>query len=102
PAPRSPVSCTLSYTTLFRSQGGIQGARQDLGQTSRALEELSPLLAALPGCHPHAQAREHDDEQGGHDGQRDDHLDEREAPAARADRKSTRLNSSHEWISYAV
>ena len=64
--------------------GGIQCARQDLGQAPRALEELGPLVAALPGRQPHAQAREHDDEQGGHDGQRDDHLDEREAPAARA------------------
>src|SRR2546427_5961426 len=75
---RPPRSTLFPYTTLFRSVHGetaLGGARADPAEA--------------------------DDEQGlAHeiDGQRAQPL----APAAGPDRKSTRLNSSHSQISYAV
>src|SRR5438045_5519227 len=69
-----PRSTLFPYTTLFRSLG--DGLRQ------RAHRQLD----AGAGVHP----REPDDARARADG------------AAQADRKSTRLNSSHLGISYAV
>src|SRR5438445_7120086 len=71
---RPPRSTLFPYTTLFRSQAGAEGPRR------------SPV-PALHDQHP---------------------ADGRQPPAALlgrpddADRKSTRLNSSHANISYAV
>src|SRR5438105_11313281 len=71
---RPPRSTLFPYTTLFRSAGvcEVRGARER---------------------HPAGDDRDADDPgpRGG-------------TPRAerRRDRKSTRLNSSHEWISYAV
>src|SRR3712207_7281795 len=82
---RPPRSTLFPYTTLFRS----------------AADELREPIAFL---HVHVFARE---VQASHEelarvGVVDDALDH-EKPAARgADRKSTRLNSSHANISYAV
>src|SRR2546422_7680127 len=70
---RPPRSTLFPYTTLFRSGR----AATHLGQPTRARG------ARYGGvCSP------------AHDAER--------AAAARADRKSTRLNSSHGYISYAV
>src|SRR2546430_9890980 len=74
---RPPRSTLFPYTTLFRSPrvggSGLSGAPQDAaGAASRADRVIAR-------SHP-AQAR-HDE---------------------RVDRKSTRLNSSHSQISYAV
>src|SRR5438105_633953 len=69
---RPPRSTLFPYTTLFRPRAGPRRA----GSTE-----------ALPGVgHPDGRARGRDRPR------RDGHRD----------RKSTRLNSSHEWISYAV
>src|SRR2546429_7361030 len=78
---RPPRSTLFPYTTLFRSRGsgGLQQARrarrlvaQDAGASTLQLVQL---------LHP---------------------ADAAEGPELRVDRKSTRLNSSHGYISYAV
>src|SRR5688572_32137359 len=76
---------TLSYTTLFRSGGELRrataGAVRDALQTVHELaEEVRGLLEAAT---VQLQARMH-------------------VHPERRDRKSTRLNSSHSQISYAV
>src|SRR3712207_8069740 len=85
---RPPRSTLFPYTTLFRSVqpaelfGHLQGARVLLR------EPVRNELAAAEAC-DHVLAPEHP----------------RAAPpcgASRRDRKSTRLNSSHANISYAV
>src|SRR2546422_6058771 len=83
---RPPRSTLFPYTTLFRSCGrfvaGVEGDRQRRGAVDdvRVREDLAVLV---------------DDDAGA-----DDRL---EAPLRlRLDRKSTRLNSSHGYISYAV
>src|SRR3712207_7123118 len=79
---RPPRSTLFPYTTLFRSEQVALAARA----TGRPeLLELVELLDAL-GDERHLQRR----------AEIDDRLDER------PDRKSTRLNSSHANISYAV
>src|SRR2546422_3615990 len=69
---RPPRSTLFPYTTLFRSQ---QRRQSLLGSSSIAQGTQFPLN--LPEIKPFAQARI-------------------------SDRKSTRLNSSHGYISYAV
>src|SRR3712207_7075095 len=84
---RPPRSTLFPYTTLFRSvfaTKGLEGSRDRL--RSRAGRCAAPALqhpsvAALDGSAPPVQALSGRD---------------------RADRKSTRLNSSHANISYAV
>src|SRR5260221_4158708 len=82
---RPPRSTLFPYTTLFRSLILIAGALlerrfhdllHDVGQRSRVCHGDSPLRS-----------------RGGR---------RRRATACRRDRKSTRLNSSHTVISYAV
>src|SRR3712207_8535894 len=85
---RPPRSTLFPYTTLFRSRGRRAvrrarraGAERDLG-AARARHR-----AGRGGLGPHARGRPEVD------------LPGREV---RRDRKSTRLNSSHANISYAV
>src|SRR5438105_9295759 len=70
---RPPRSTLFPYTTLFRSLGRC-------------------LLGFLPAPHPHNVRM---------DPQRQRDAGAEAGPFGQ-DRKSTRLNSSHEWISYAV
>src|SRR5438105_13385914 len=72
---RPPRSTLFPYTTLFRSL-------RDLECVERG------LVAAMRRIHGHAHFVHS--------------LDNLDAEIADTDRKSTRLNSSHEWISYAV
>src|SRR2546430_5268413 len=81
---RPPRSTLFPYTTLFRSLGALVRDLQD------QLEELGHPLAGLGG-----QVQERDEPQ-----ERRPLLELALAP--RRDRKSTRLNSSHSQISYAV
>src|SRR5690348_18190420 len=90
PPPRSTL---FPYTTLFRSVGAVGGVeaerRHRVGEEDRvhALGAAAPVLVGL------------DLEQGGLRLRREP----RDRPGVRVgDRKSTRLNSSHPSISYAV
>src|SRR3712207_8284368 len=84
---RPPRSTLFPYTTLFRSPGGGRALMVDAGVAAYAARRRVALRAPYgPG------------ERGSHrvlprGGRRD---------PRRADRKSTRLNSSHANISYAV
>src|SRR5438105_6354570 len=69
---RPPRSTLFPYTTLFRSEIAILRAKEPYLAYTRALRLFHPEPAFEAFIHP------------------------------AADRKSTRLNSSHEWISYAV
>src|SRR2546422_1698997 len=81
---RPPRSTLFPYTTLFRSR--FAGAGREVAQAA-AVELL--------GRGPHEAPQERIE--------RAIVLDEREKRArVRQDRKSTRLNSSHGYISYAV
>src|SRR5687768_17697962 len=75
---RPPRSTLFPYTTLFRSEQGEEGGEQD--------HERAGAL----GCagRPHGRRRDRDPEG--------------PQAAGPGDRKSTRLNSSHGYISYAV
>src|SRR5438105_11761954 len=73
---RPPRSTLFPYTTLFRSPA-TKAIRRVIWISFRPAGQASPeLVRALLEPHPAAQLAR--------------------------DRKSTRLNSSHEWISYAV
>src|SRR3712207_8835344 len=83
---RPPRSTLFPYTTLFRSRalrggGGRAARRRGSGRLRRPVGRQSVGWAHLEG----ASARRH-----------------RPGAVRRADRKSTRLNSSHANISYAV
>src|SRR3712207_7172568 len=82
---RPPRSTLFPYTTLFRS---LRGAR------------LRPGADDAPGHEPRARDAPEDVRRPGRD-HRVDGRDER-SRRGRRDRKSTRLNSSHANISYAV
>src|SRR5207248_11720312 len=90
---RLPPSFSLfPYTTLFRSdRGGYRGGGAGVRASERPVlvERLGRLRAVAPARHA-CRARVH----GGVRGPRAGHV--------RLDRKSTRLNSSHRTISYAV
>src|SRR3712207_7248724 len=86
---RPPRSTLFPYTTLFRSDEVLDDRhvshRRDDGDVSALGNRFHPLLAGedRAAVHPHpARAADHH--------------------AAALDRKSTRLNSSHANISYAV
>src|SRR5690242_21144994 len=92
--PRPPTSPLFPYTTLFRSHG--DAAR---GQRAHEREEPLDLFArqARRGLVEHQHARRA--------AQRARDLDQLalgDRQAGDRDRKSTRLNSSHMSISYAV
>src|SRR2546430_725150 len=78
---RPPRSTLFPYTTLFRSFHGAAVGQRDQGAQPQAVAAGSLAGGSLAG---------------GSLGQRCDRR------VARADRKSTRLNSSHSQISYAV
>src|SRR2546422_4532285 len=73
---RPPRSTLFPYTTLFRSERGVAGERDDRVEAW--------VVARDPVEDPRRQ------------------LDGGDVAATDRDRKSTRLNSSHGYISYAV
>src|SRR5437879_1596548 len=98
PLPSSPL---LPYTTLFRSllvprPPTRDGPRRDLGKGGREHRHCDhgDLRPALLPCGPEPC-------RGGEAGVERD-VDHRDRNADVQDRKSTRLNSSHRCISYAV
>src|SRR3712207_7328064 len=86
---RPPRSTLFPYTTLFRSR---QTGHLVLGGVPRGEEEDRGVRAVLPQPADHAEAVEP-----GHH-----HVQHQQVGAELLDRKSTRLNSSHANISYAV
>src|SRR5205085_11914756 len=86
-SPTAPISTLFPYTTLFRSETVVQGLRE--GYARRALHLLRSFRhdPRRPILHTRLfqQKRERD-----------------AGPFGATDRKSTRLNSSHSQISYAV
>src|SRR2546430_10241039 len=88
---RPPRSTLFPYTTLFRSRVGL-GGQDHHGQVTelrRTLEPAAQVEAAVAG-----QQQVADDQVEVAPGQAGE--------AALGDRKSTRLNSSHTQISYAL
>src|SRR5947209_13565428 len=97
--PRPPRSTLFPYTTLFRSQAGREEpvdpamlvdvvhehARLEVVCPQHGLELLARVLPGVPPIDPEARVGVVD-----------------VVPAGQGDRKSTRLNSSHANISYAV
>src|SRR3989440_9113634 len=83
---RPPRSTLFPYTTLFRSAvgapGNAQARRIHAAPGDRDVNRFHQVLVVF---HPPPPARR-----------------EREVVPVPADRKSTRLNSSHDQISYAV
>src|SRR3712207_8739072 len=86
---RPPRSTLFPYTTLFRSQKPAVARVAQRLEDAHAVagDELVDLRAVDLGPELHGEAVER-----GHDVR----------PAGRRDRKSTRLNSSHANLSYAV
>src|SRR4051794_41277933 len=83
PPPRSTL---FPYTTLFRSLAGRVGIEADAGEALREDVLVDPEVVAGPLIPGDEDAVVVEDEGAGDD----------------LDRKSTRLNSSHPSISYAV
>src|SRR2546422_4548022 len=87
---RPPRSTLFPYTTLFRSQDEdvplVEAEGEGLGEDR--------FLRVEAREERHARDRRGRDEEG--------QVGDRHLPAQAADRKSTRLNSSHGYISYAV
>src|SRR5687768_18052918 len=81
---RPPRSTLFPYTTLFRSSGSRRDARG-----------MRPLKRRTHDCRAPPSRRRRDSTHPPFDGPR-------AADRRRSDRKSTRLNSSHGYISYAV
>src|SRR2546430_6360455 len=97
---RPPRSTLFPYTTLFRSSGTLPPSprRETSGVFQRPAESRERLLGREPaGAEPAAHEQERNRRA----------LDELgsgsvELQRRKRDRKSTRLNSSHSQISYAV
>src|SRR5690348_18011311 len=81
-----PRSTLFPYTTLFRSGGGVVDAIQERARHAKARRDHAARVAGMHAFGEHLDA-EHAIDQ---------------AAQRRRDRKSTRLNSSHPSISYAV
>src|SRR5207253_9906364 len=89
PRRRPPPSSTLfPYTTLFRSQDGGDVGEGHCAVRADALQCAEPDQPVARADVEHVRARQR--------------LGAREHAVADRDRKSTRLNSSHVAISYAV
>src|SRR2546421_3707575 len=84
---RPPRSTLFPYTTLFRSRAQDKNKRL----LESAKKAAASDLASLPKVEKDAAAAKTGDKDVAHLGER-----------CEIDRKSTRLNSSHDQISYAV
>src|SRR2546429_4109448 len=88
---RPPRSTLFPYTTLFRSQSEIRN--------ENVLEEHHGRPSVRARVHPSSRHHRTTGRRAARAGRGRRDADER---ARRQDRKSTRLNSSHGYISYAV
>src|SRR5207247_9123498 len=96
--PLPPLSSPFPYTTLFRSCA-ITFGRVCLNPQHHGLPQRAFVIPAMHHC---GIARRPDTRVEDQRSRRRRLTHRVAAPAAATDRKSTRLNSSHEWISYAV
>src|SRR3712207_9139408 len=99
---RPPRSTLFPYTTLFRSHAPLgRGARGGAGEAHALAPELRAAVLGSSRA-GHTSARPHSG--GGPDlrGRRRAHGRDSRPSRGPRDRKSTRLNSSHANISYAV
>src|SRR5256884_2251669 len=89
---RPPRSTLFPYTTLFRSKAPI--LRQILLLAERIVKNCHPVLRLAGNRRQTHQYKRHNPQ----------NVDSQRTPPAGIpkDRKSTRLNSSHGYISYAV
>src|SRR2546430_12867047 len=94
---RPPRSTLFPYTPLFRSRRQ-RGAENDR-DLPRVMQRVAP--GNQPAREPAAADTADVGEQKGNPGEQTD-LCQTEAALFEQDRKSTRLNSSHSQISYAV
>src|SRR2546422_6704737 len=101
---RPPRSTLFPYTTLFRSHEG-QGADRRLRHLEPRRQPVSEppgQSGLLPEYGELARGGGGSDLDPPQGREADARPPQREPGAARVDRKSTRLNSSHGYISYAV
>src|SRR5207247_10104542 len=91
----SPTSPLFPYTTLFRSLVDCLGLRDHFGVDEPRHSSPKFLLLRRQGDHARLRSRQVASSS---------IVRSTPVPISRLmrDRKSTRLNSSHEWISYAV
>src|SRR3989454_8661405 len=95
---RPPRSTLFPYTTLFRSPPG--GERHDPHRPVQPAEARDvEVVRAEPRLGHDAEERHHHERRAQHAGALSGRVD---LPLLGLDRKSTRLNSSHLVISYAV
>src|SRR2546429_5019677 len=80
---RPPRSTLFPYTTLFRSRSAAVGRALWCAGDGGRQRHIPPVVRAGGGARPPGR-------------------DRRQPVAREQDRKSTRLNSSHGYISYAV
>src|SRR5207244_11474947 len=91
PTPPPPTSTPFPYTTLFRSSVLLSGARRSALAECLHLRLGGPARPDVPPVRlPGARRRDHR------------RAGPRRGRLPHSDRKSTRLNSSHQIISYAV
>src|SRR2546430_10472690 len=95
---RPPRSTLLPYTTLFRSQPAEQKCPQILDDLN-AREKTARHSRVGDATVAHRAAVRDPD---GPPDRRDPAAEQKRSGEAQQDRKSTRLNSSHSQISYAV
>src|SRR3712207_9551316 len=99
---RPPRSTRFPYTTLFRSQGRHRLARTGLPDDAEDLPGPQGVVDPADGVDESVLGREPDVEVG-HRQERRGRVEAGQSVGdVTPDRKSTRLNSSHANISYAV
>src|SRR2546426_12473254 len=99
---RPPRSTLFPYTTLFRSPQHLPACGRLIGEPERGVEP--EVATGGPALHLAFHAGATQDPVGGDPDQKPTQKNVRglEREMRRRDRKSTRLNSSHLVISYAV
>src|SRR3712207_9122359 len=99
---RPPRSTLFPYTTLFRSHEGGRGDCGSDGGDEEPVERQVERRLRSPRAGSDPDERHDERAQCSSEGGGSDEPDQEDERSAKPDRKSTRLNSSHANISYAV
>src|SRR2546421_13095274 len=99
---RPPRSTLFPYTTLFRSRSALSAPALPSVSSSRARSAIDPLARLFQHETLARRAEQRLDLAQQQNATGRERLDEEREEALLQDRKSTRLNSSHDQISYAV